>query len=104
VSDSVWKDFRALRDKQRAPLTATAIEGIRREATKAGVTLEHALRECCARGWRCFKADWIDKPPPEPKGRDPTLVKLEEDAKKAVPPPPDVAEKLAGLIENMRVQ
>lgn len=30
-----------------------------REAEKAGLTLEGALRICCERGWRGFKAEWI---------------------------------------------
>jgi hypothetical protein len=59
VSDSVWKDFRQLRKAKRAPITDTAIEGIRREAQKAGIDLEAALRMCCERGWQGFKAEWL---------------------------------------------
>jgi hypothetical protein len=40
-------------------VTATAVAGIRREASKAGISLEDALRICCARGWRGFKAEWV---------------------------------------------
>jgi len=36
---------------------------ISKEAQKAGWSLEAALQECAARGWRGFKADWVqDKP------------------------------------------
>ena len=58
VDPKVAKDFRELRTRKKAPLTATAVEGIRREAVKAGVTLEQALRTCCERGWTGFRADW----------------------------------------------
>ena len=40
-------------------MTARAVEGIAKEAMKAGMTLEAALRECCARGWAGFKAEWV---------------------------------------------
>jgi len=33
--------------------------GIEREAVKAGLSLEDALRTCCERSWRGFKADWL---------------------------------------------
>lgn len=59
VSDSVWSDFQKLRTAKKAPLTEAAISGIRREAEKAGWSLEAALQECCLRGWTGFKADWV---------------------------------------------
>ncbi|MFV2611664.1 hypothetical protein ACNIUV_28445, partial [Escherichia coli] len=37
------------------------------EATKAGITLEAALIECCERGWVGFKADWYNKTDSPPK-------------------------------------
>lgn len=62
VSIQVWKDFVKSR---KVKLTQTALDGIKREADKAGWPLEDALRECCARGWRGFKADWVaDKSKP----------------------------------------
>jgi len=62
VSDSVWSDFQAIRKAKRAPLTATALDGIEREAIKAGMTLADALAMCCARGWQGFKAEWVSQP------------------------------------------
>ena len=59
VSEQTWADFKALRNAKKAPITARAIEGIDKEAMKAGVTLETALQECCARGWAGFKAEWM---------------------------------------------
>jgi hypothetical protein len=59
VSREVWADFCRLRKAQKAPVTDTALKGIRVQAIKAGWTLEDALAECVARGWRGFKADWV---------------------------------------------
>ena len=59
VQESVWDDFCQHRKAQRAAITQTAIDGIEREAKKAGWTLEAALSECVLRGWRGFKADWV---------------------------------------------
>lgn len=76
VSEGIWKDFVALRKKKRSPLTATALEGIRREADKAGWALQRALAECCARGWQGFKADWV-----APKGQAPPKPKMGDEAR-----------------------
>lgn len=58
VSDSVWSDFMQIRKAKRSPLTKTALDGIAAEADKAGITLQNALEQCCARGWQGFKASW----------------------------------------------
>jgi hypothetical protein len=59
VSDSVWQDFVKLRKQKKAAITQTALDGIAREAAKAGWLLEDALREVCERGWTGFKSDWV---------------------------------------------
>jgi uncharacterized protein YdaU (DUF1376 family) len=59
VSSGVWDSFVAQRKASRAVITETVIKSIQREATKAGWTLEQALAECAARGWRGFKAEWV---------------------------------------------
>ena len=59
VDDQVWMDFLTIRKAQRAPLTTTAVDGIRTQAGRAGLSLDAALRMCCERGWRGFKAAWI---------------------------------------------
>jgi uncharacterized protein YdaU (DUF1376 family) len=61
VSESVWSDFLALRKANKSPLTETALKGIKREAVNAGMTLEKVLQLCCARGWRGFKAEWLER-------------------------------------------
>ena len=55
-------DFKAMRAKQKAPITKTAMDGIRREADIAGLSLEGALMICCERSWRGFKASWVLQP------------------------------------------
>lgn len=59
VSEQTWLDWRKLRSAKKAPVTQRALDGIYNEAMKAGISMEAALRECCARGWTGFKADWI---------------------------------------------
>lgn len=59
VCESVWIDFLAHRKEKRAKVTQTAVDGIRREAQKAGYTMEQAIRTCCERGWQGFKAEWV---------------------------------------------
>jgi len=59
VDPDVWQDFVTLRKAKHAPLTKTAVDGLRREAEKAGWSLEDVVRECCGRGWVGFKAAWV---------------------------------------------
>ena len=59
VSDQVWNDFIALRKAKRAPLSATALASIAKEAEKAAMHIEEALTECVTRGWQSFKAEWM---------------------------------------------
>jgi len=63
VTDSVWQDWLILRKTKRAAVTQSALDGIAREASKAGISLQEALETCCMRGWSGFKAQWLqDKP------------------------------------------
>ena len=107
VSIQVWKDFVKSR---KVKLTQTALDGIKREADKAGWQLEDALRECCARGWRGFKAEWVEDKakqtrflPPQPnetvpskQGVDPALAKIIADGLKTGPPPAEIRARLFG--------
>ena len=61
VSESVFKDFKKLREKKKAPITETALKGLEREAKKANMSLQSVMELCCERGWSGFKADWITK-------------------------------------------
>ena len=59
VTDIVWQDWLSLRKAKKAAVTQTAVDGIAREASKAGVSLQTALETCCSRGWTGFKAEWL---------------------------------------------
>ena len=59
VSLEVWNDFVLQRKKSRAVVSENVIKSIAKEAQKAGWSLEQALAECAARGWRGFKAEWV---------------------------------------------
>lgn len=99
VSPEVWDSFVKQRKVARAVITETVIKTIRFEAEKAGWTLEKALAECAARGWRGFKADWVmAKPNPADNIRltvpasnepDPALLKIKQDEKVTRPPTPE---------------
>jgi hypothetical protein len=69
VADS-WLQVR--KDK-RAAVTVVAVDGLEREAEKAGLSLDAALRMCCERGWASFRASWLNEQPrgsPALTGRD----------------------------------
>jgi len=59
VSIEIWNDFVLQRKKARAVVSENVIKTISKEAQKAGWSLEQALAECSARGWRGFKAEWV---------------------------------------------
>jgi hypothetical protein len=59
VDSQVAEDFLSLRKTKRSPVTKTAIEGIRREALKAGLSLNDALSICCEKGWQGFDSAWL---------------------------------------------
>lgn len=63
VSEQTWADFLTHRRAKHAPVTETAMTGIRREAEKAGWSMEAALAETMTRGWQSFRADWITQKP-----------------------------------------
>jgi uncharacterized protein YdaU (DUF1376 family) len=59
VSLEVWNDFVLQRKKSKAVISDNVIKTIAKEAEKANWSLEQALAECAARGWRGFKAEWV---------------------------------------------
>ena len=85
------------------------IDGIQKEADKAGFSLEDALKEVVVRNWQGFKAEWVLPKPTfgdmarvsvaPTQGRDPALIKLDEDKKRTGPPPPEI---LARINEVMK--
>jgi hypothetical protein len=109
VSISVWKDFLKIRAAKKAPMTDTALAGLKREIAKAGLTMQQGIEMCCERSWQGFKADWLTEAPgkftkPAPNAtvpgkaeRDPELVKAEQDAKNRAPMPEAIRELAARL-------
>ena len=59
VSPEVWNEFVAHRKSKKARVTPLVIDGISKQATKAGWTLENALKEVIVRNWQSFNADWV---------------------------------------------
>lgn len=109
VSISVWKDFMKIRVAKKAPMTDTALAGLRREIQKAGLTFQQGIEMCCERSWQGFKADWLTehankfaKPAPNAtvpgkQERDPELIRREQDSKNAAPIPENIREQIAKL-------
>jgi pyocin large subunit-like protein len=58
VDPQVVSDWAAMRKAKKAPITETAIAGVRREAAKAGISMQRALEISVERNWIGFKADW----------------------------------------------
>jgi len=115
ISQSVWDEFIAHRKAKKAKVTQLVIEGIGKEASKAGWSLEDALKETIVRNWQSFKAEWVAVKPqmqnkwdvagittPPPPNQDAALRKIEEDRKKAVPPSLETLAKLAALRKGVQ--
>jgi hypothetical protein len=65
VNEQTYGDWIQFRKTKRANVSKTAIDELAKEASKAGIDLESVLKECCARGWTGFKAEWVkDKAEP----------------------------------------
>jgi hypothetical protein len=59
VEAQTFADWLEVRKAKRAgPVTQTVLDGIRREAGKAGISLQDAIAHCCLAGWQGFRADW----------------------------------------------
>lgn len=115
VSISVWRDFMKIRTAKKAPMTETAMTGLKREISKAGLTMQQGIEMCCERNWQGFKAEWLTeaqgkftKPSPTAtvpgkQERDPELVKAEKDAANRAPMPESIrelAQRLKGPLDK----
>lgn len=58
VSDALVSDWLAVRKAKRAANTQTALDGLVREAGKAGISVCDAVRICVERGWQGFDSSW----------------------------------------------
>jgi hypothetical protein len=100
VSDVVWDNFLSHRRKKKANASSMVLDAIEQEARKAGWTLEEALKEMIVRGWHGFKHTWVENKTVVPD-RDPTLIKLEDDFKKATPMPANIREMMQGVVKRI---
>ena len=110
VSQSVWQEFVNHRKSKKAQVTQLVIDGIQKEADKAGFSLEDALKEVVVRNWQGFKAEWVLPKPTfgdmarvsvaPVQGRDPALLKLDEDKKHTGPPPPEIMAQIRNALKG----
>ena len=110
VSQSVWQEFVNHRKSKKAQVTQLVIDGIQKEADKAGFSLEDALKEVVVRNWQGFKAEWVLPKPTfgdmarvsvaPTQGRDPALLKLDEDKKHTGPPPPEIMAQIRNALKG----
>jgi uncharacterized protein YdaU (DUF1376 family) len=54
-----WTDWLALRKAKKAPVTETVVKSARKEAEKAGISLNAFLTIWCARGSQGLEASWL---------------------------------------------
>lgn len=60
ISSQLAEDWLLVRQSKKASfLTKTALDGLIREATKAGLTVEQAIQTCIERNWVSLKAEWL---------------------------------------------
>lgn len=106
VTEQTWADWKRLRKGKRADVSQTVLDEARKEAALADMTLQRFMEIWCLRGSQGLQADWLrasERKPvqqvtvPGSSVRDPALVKLDEDAKKATPIPPEIAARMAAL-------
>ena len=58
VPEQTANDWLAVRKAKRVPLTDTALDDLKREAGKAGISVAEAVSICARRSWQGFKASW----------------------------------------------
>lgn len=84
VTEDTWRDFLALRQAKKAVLTQTALNGIAKEAAKAGWSLEAALAKACERGWQGFEASWVNKENQQGVSKNDTQSRIDAATKRAL--------------------
>jgi DNA-binding transcriptional regulator YhcF (GntR family) len=61
VDENHAKDWLAVRKAKKATMTETALDGVTREASLAGITLGEAVKISAENSWQGFKASWMTK-------------------------------------------
>lgn len=59
VGEQTWVDWLALRKAKKAPVTETVLAQAKREADKAGMSLDAFLQVWCLRGSQGLQASWL---------------------------------------------
>lgn len=102
VPESIANDWIAHRKAKKASITETVIDGIAREASKAGMALGDALATCCQRGWTGFKADWVaDKGPVSSIDRQRQMVAISLGQAPATPTTKEVGNEFDGTFARI---
>lgn len=63
VSESVARDWLAVRKTKRATNTKTAFERIKAEIAKSGRSADECIRTAAEKSWQGFQADWMPRVP-----------------------------------------
>jgi Helix-turn-helix domain len=58
IDGQLADDFLIIRKAKKLPLTKTAVEGIKREADKARLGINEAIKYCIEVGWAGFNSEW----------------------------------------------
>lgn len=113
-----WEDWLSLRKAKKAPVTETVLKSARKEAEKAGITLNAFLTIWCARGSQGLQADWLKTNerqsfaqqaadvarttvPAKHTGPDPVLLKIEADRQKAAPMPDHIRQQINQVLRKV---
>lgn len=70
VDNKLAKEWLQVRNKKKLASTQTAFDGVHREAEKAGLTMNDAVKKSVEESWAGFKASWLENSPdqkPQPK-------------------------------------
>ena len=78
LDESLVDAYMRVRKSKKAPDSVISYNGIKREADKAGISMETAITECVERNWVGFKAEWYERVRPQP-----TLFAQQPDRKRA---------------------
>lgn len=67
VSDELWAEWYAHKKRKSGSVTQRMLDGLIREAGKAGITVAEAMEYQLEKGWTGFEADWYEKNNGSPK-------------------------------------
>ena len=67
VSDELWAEWYAHKKRKSGSVTQRMLDGLIREAGKAGITVAEAMEYQLEKGWTGFEADWYEKTNGSPK-------------------------------------